>query len=421
MTSTRRNLVENVFSLSTLQIANYIVPLIVLPYLVRVLGPGYYGEVVFSQAFIQFLVLFTDYGFSHNGPREVALLRDDIQGLRRLFTETLVVKMLLLLFAGIVLILLCLFVPPFSLYPSLHLFTYGIVLSEVLACQFFYQGLERMRYLAVIGIITRIVIVVGIFLCITEQSDFLYVTLVYSSCYVTGGMISFLIGLKTIGWKLHAVKRVDLVSRIRANFKFFVTSTSISAGTAGNTVILRFFASPEIVGIYGAAEKIIIAGIGMANPVLQTLLPYITRLVRESQKAAIRRIQQAVALAFLAGLLSFLAAIFFGDSLVAVLLGDSFRESIPIFLMLSALPAGYWVTMVYGNLYFIGFGHYNSWSRIFTGISIGGIVLALLFVGGLGLGGSGMATALLLRAYIGLAVVYVMFRKSAAHSNAIST
>ena len=59
-----KNLLKNGTSLGIVQLSNYILPLITLPYLARVLGPDYFGLVMMAQATMIYLTLLTDYGFN---------------------------------------------------------------------------------------------------------------------------------------------------------------------------------------------------------------------------------------------------------------------------------------------------------------------------------------------------------------------
>jgi PST family polysaccharide transporter len=57
-------LVTNFISLSILQLLNLLLPLITLPYLVKVIGAEKFGVIAFASSLIVYFQAITDYGFS---------------------------------------------------------------------------------------------------------------------------------------------------------------------------------------------------------------------------------------------------------------------------------------------------------------------------------------------------------------------
>jgi len=76
-----RIVITNTFSLSGLQVANALLPLVAVPYVVWVIGPANYGAVAFAQAFATYFVLLVNYGFDLSASRGIARVRDDAEKL----------------------------------------------------------------------------------------------------------------------------------------------------------------------------------------------------------------------------------------------------------------------------------------------------------------------------------------------------
>ncbi|WP_152598444.1 oligosaccharide flippase family protein, partial [Aeromonas lacus] len=80
-----KTLFKNIASLFGIQGMNYLIPLITLPYLVRVLDPIGYGSLGFALAIVQYCCMLTDYGFNWSVTQQIAVYRDDKLKVSKLF------------------------------------------------------------------------------------------------------------------------------------------------------------------------------------------------------------------------------------------------------------------------------------------------------------------------------------------------
>ena len=93
----KRRFLGNFFSLATLQGLNYILPLLTLPYLVRILGADKFGALAFATAIIGYFTVLTDYGFNFTATREVSLNRSNPEKLNEIFNSVMTIKLILFL------------------------------------------------------------------------------------------------------------------------------------------------------------------------------------------------------------------------------------------------------------------------------------------------------------------------------------
>ena len=81
------SLKTNVVYSTLLTLSTYLVPLVVYPYISRVLGPAGIGAVDTVDGFINYAVLFSMMGLTTIGTREIAKSRDSAEGLSRTFSS----------------------------------------------------------------------------------------------------------------------------------------------------------------------------------------------------------------------------------------------------------------------------------------------------------------------------------------------
>ena len=198
---TRKRLAENFLSLSGLQAVNYLLPLITLPYLVRVLGPEKFGLIVFAQSFIEYFIILTDYGFNLSATREISIHRNNKEKVCEIFSSVMTVKFLLGTLSFIILALILIFIPKFRNDQLIYLFTFGMVLGNILFPVWFFQGMERMKYITILNIIAKGIFTVCIFIFIRKMADYPYVPLINSMGFLVAGGLSLRIVSKDFGIK----------------------------------------------------------------------------------------------------------------------------------------------------------------------------------------------------------------------------
>jgi PST family polysaccharide transporter len=407
---TKKRLFENFLSLSILQGLNYILPLITLPYLVRVLGPEKYGLIAFAQAFIGYFMILTDYGFNLSATREISINREDKRKVSEIFSSVLTIKFFLCILSFLILVSL-LFIPKFKKDWLVYVFTFGMVLGNVLFPVWFFQGMEKMRYITILNIVAKSIFTVCIFIFIKKMSDFVYVPLINSLGYLVAGMLSLRIVFINFAVKFVIPSLEGIKHQLKEGWHIFISTVAISLYTISNTFILGLFTNNTIVGYYAAAEKIVRVVQSMLTPISQTVYPYISKLASESKEKALNFIKKLLKIIGLGSfIISFLIFIF-SSQIVYILLGSQFQNSIIVLKILASLPLIIGVATVYATLFLLGFGYIKQWKRIILMCSALDIVFIFIFVAALSLKHIGVSISWLLTEICVLLLSYLAYRR----------
>ena len=135
-------------TLGVLQMANYLIPLMVLPVVSRVLGAALFGSVGYAQNIVTYLTLLVNYGFEYSATRQIALAGQDKERKRQLFWAVLFVKTLLLLLSFLILALLPLFMERVASDPRLYVYTALTNIGIVFFPTWYLRGEQQMDKMA---------------------------------------------------------------------------------------------------------------------------------------------------------------------------------------------------------------------------------------------------------------------------------
>ena len=138
---------NNFFYSLVLTASNYIFPLLVYPYISRVLGVDGIGICNFADSIINYFALFSTIGISIIGIREIASAKKDHESLNMVFTSLIVHTIIPTLIACIVFLLALFSISELSDYKEILFIGIGKILGIAFMLDWFYKGMEEFKYI----------------------------------------------------------------------------------------------------------------------------------------------------------------------------------------------------------------------------------------------------------------------------------
>ncbi len=409
LTTTRRKLLGNMFWLYALQGLNYVIPLAVLPYLVRVLGVERYGLVSFAQAFAQYFVILTDYGFNLSATKQIARLRNDPERVSSLFWSVMVIKAVLMVVGFVILIALVTSVPRFRSDARLYEVAYLAVLGNVLFPIWLFQGMEQMRYISLVTGGAKVLSACLLFVLVHRPSDFLTALTIQSGGLLLAGVAGFWIGLTHFNLRSRLPSYAELRQVLQDGWHLFVSNAAGTLYATTNVFLVGLIAGNVQAGYFSAAERTIRALQGLLGPVTQAIYPHVSGLAAKSRDIALIFIQKTLVWV---GTLSFIPSVLLlllARPIALTFFGPAAAGSIAPLRWIAMLPFIIAVSGVLAIQTMIPFGMEKQLSRIYVVAALTSLCFSLPLIHRFGAAGGG-AAVLVIEICIVLAMWKVLVR-----------
>lgn len=371
----RRPLVQNIGALYGVQVANYLLPLVTIPYLARVLGPSGWGLVLFSQSVGMYLVLVVEYGFGLSATREVARYRNQPDRLANLLAEVLGAKGLLVLLTLPPVVLLRLFVPEFSEDPIYLWMAVAWGILQAAHPLWYFQGQERLKLISILTIGAKLVTTAGVFIVVRQPGDgWLVLALQALGALVPLGIGSLMV-YREVPWRRPTW--AGAVDAIKLGWTMFLLKSGTSIYTTANVMLLGLLAPPAQVGLFGGAERIAKFFVRVVGPIKDSLYPRLSHLAATDRAQQHRLAQMGLAVMGGLGLLMTIGVAVAAPILVRVVLGSEYEDAIPVVRILAALPFLIAMSHALGTQWLLPLGYERPFMLVTYGAGPVNLVLAL--------------------------------------------
>ena len=274
----RNKFIENFFSLTLLRIITLVVPLLTFPYLIRVLGSETYGLIIWSWSIITFFILFINFGFNLSVTKYIAIHRDDKNKLSEIVSTAIATRLFLFFVSLILFILLVEFIPKMHENRVLLYLFFGLTIGETLMPMWYFQGIEKMKYTAIITSAVKILFTILVFWIIKEQSDYLKVPILYAVASLASALVAYAIILFKDKIYLQKPTIENMIFYIKDSVALFLSDSLFVIQNNITILFIEHYLGLSEVAYFDLLQKFVNILITPFHILAKVLYPHIARV-----------------------------------------------------------------------------------------------------------------------------------------------
>lgn len=328
-------------------VLNFIVPLVVFPYVSRVLGPEGLGKVEFANSIVSYFVLFTALGIPTYGIREIARTRDGAFERSKTFWELTSILGVTVIIGYACYFLVIGFVPVFKAQYVLFLIVCPSIFLSDFSCEWFYVGIEDQKYITTRYIFVKIVQISLVFLCIKKAEDVYR----YAGIMIGVNGISTVFNLVRLNRYVCFVpfKKLDVVRHIKPVLVIFSSIVAVNIYTHLDVTMVGLISGERSVGLYTAANKVVRIIIQLVISFGVVMIPRIENCYKRGDFEGYKQgLWVSLRFVFLLGVPFTIGITFFAPEIIWIFAGEQYAEAVFSIRLLSP------IILIVGLAHFMG-------------------------------------------------------------------
>ncbi|MGN1295440.1 MAG: oligosaccharide flippase family protein [Bacilli bacterium] len=251
MKSVNKNFIFNLIH----EVIVVLVPLIIVPYVSRVIGVELIGVRSYTYAILTYFELFANLGISIYGQREIAKVGEDKDARSRVFFSLQTVKLISFSIVFLVYCITFFGIGILSEYKIIFAIWIIHLFESFFNIIWYFQGIEKFQFVSIRGIIIRIIQVFVTIIFINSQSDFYLYLITFALFPLLQGISLWPYLVVNVNWK--QIKNIEIKPHLKQIFIFFIPTIATTIYSNIDKVMLGSLLENTVqAGYYESAQHI---------------------------------------------------------------------------------------------------------------------------------------------------------------------
>ena len=266
---------KNTFWQYGLQILKYIFPLLLVPYLTRVLGTGGYAVYSYVLSFMGVMQTIADFGFTLSGAKKVVELKDDAASLSRLVGSITTARFILLTILFAATMLIAQFIPILSANLVYVVWAFLATAGRAILPDFLFQGYEKMGPLTTRYFVSKGVQVALTLLLVHGSGDLILVAVSDVISEIVDVVWSYRAQRRMFGVGISIPTFEESLEELRISAIYCVSNVSSSLFSGFTTVIIGLaLTSSTDIAYWSLTLTTVNAVQALYTPITNSLYPH---------------------------------------------------------------------------------------------------------------------------------------------------
>lgn len=186
-----KSLYKNTVFKTILNICNIIIPIIVGPYVMRVLSNDQVGQLNYVQSIFGYFFIFGSFGVMQYGIREISQRRSDKKKVEETLTSLFMVTVITNIVAGLLYLIVAMSIIKEADIKSIAIIFTLYFMFNIFQVEWIVTALENFKFITIKTLIIKVIYVVAIFIFVKTPEDFNKYVFIIISTSCLGNLISY--------------------------------------------------------------------------------------------------------------------------------------------------------------------------------------------------------------------------------------